>query len=793
MNPISSAPLDAHFRYRIFHDVVAFDSVDGDPQRLLGFDAQAFHAGTADLRERIHVDDEDIAAQLFTPQATATHQVANLRLRQANGRIRCVKCSYERSATAEGVILDLLLVDAKSLPRTLDDAADMANFRAMMENTDDYIFFKDRNHVLTGASQTLVALCDPAEHWTDLLGQTDYDIFPEAFADAYYRLEKQLFAGGEAVNEVQEYLSKEGRKGWVDNRKYPIRNDAGEIVGLYGIARDITEQKQREQALKASEQRFRTLFESTPSIAVQGYDPERRVIFWNRASEDLYGYSREEVFGRRLEDLIIPDAMRQGVINAVNGWLAGGQAIPPAELLLRHKEGTAVPVFSSHVMQPGPNGPEMYCIDIDLSQQKRAESRLALVMEATKVLIWELDFTTDKLAYDGSALTSLGLEAADAPDSLTGWLARVHADDLPRFMAMLEQVLQPDDTRGFDCEYRFDDNAGGYHWLQSVGRVVQRDAVGRPLLGAGYSINIDERKRNEHELQQREQYQRALLDNFPFAVWLKDTESRFLAVNQEFVQLFGQRNADELVGRDDFDIAPAELAEGYRADDRAVLASGKKKYVEEEIIDADGIRKWYETYKAPVFDVSGSVVGSVGFARDITERRAAALALQEMSAALATSRDLLQQVIDTAPVRVFWKDRDSRYLGCNPLFARDAGKQSPAELIGQDDFAMGWAGQAELYRADDREVMRTGLGRINYEEPQTTPQGKTIWLRTSKLPLRDAQGRVVGVLGLYDDITESKRAEAALKASEEAQRTLIAALPDVIMRFDREGRHLFVS
>ena len=274
--------------------------------------------------------------------------------------------------------------------------------------------------------------------------------------------------------------------------------------------------------------------------------------------------------------------------------------------------------------------------------------------------------------------------------------------------------------------------------------------------------DITARKQNEFELQKRDQYQRALLDNFPFAVWLKDTESRFLTVNQGFVQLFGARSAEELIGKNDFDIAPAELAEGYRADDRAVLASGKKKNVEEEIIDADGTRKWFETYKAPIFDATGSVVGTVGFARDITERRAAALALEEMSAALATSRDLLQQVVDTAPIRVFWKDRDCRYLGCNPVFARDAGKNAPSELIGLDDYAMGWAEQADLYRADDLQVMKSGQPRLDFEEPQTTPDGKPIWLRTSKVPLRDAAGTVTGVLGIYDDITARKQTEIEL-------------------------------
>jgi hypothetical protein len=137
-------------------------------------------------------------------------------------------------------------------------------------------------------------------------------------------------------------------------------------------------------------------------------------------------------------------------------------------------------------------------------------------------------------------------------------------------------------------------------------------------------------------------------------------------------------------------------------------------------------------------------------------------ALSEMSSDLKKTHGLLQQVIDTAPIRVFWKDRDSRYLGCNPAFARDAGKQTPAELIGLDDHAMGWATQADLYRADDKQVMDTGQSRLAYEEPQTTPDGKTIWLRTSKVPLRDAAGNAIGVLGIYEDITDSKHVEQEL-------------------------------
>jgi diguanylate cyclase (GGDEF)-like protein/PAS domain S-box-containing protein len=126
---------------------------------------------------------------------------------------------------------------------------------------------------------------------------------------------------------------------------------------------------------------------------------------------------------------------------------------------------------------------------------------------------------------------------------------------------------------------------------------------------------------------------------------------------------------------------------------------------------------------------------------------------------LADSHKLLQTVIDTLPLRVFWKDTDSRYLGCNIAFAKDGGAVSAQDIIGKVDSQLTWREQAELYRADDRQVMNTDLAKLAYEEPQTTPEGKSIWLRTSKAPLHNADNKTIGVVGVYEDITERKQLE----------------------------------
>jgi PAS domain S-box-containing protein/putative nucleotidyltransferase with HDIG domain len=158
-------------------------------------------------------------------------------------------------------------------------------------------------------------------------------------------------------------------------------------------------------------------------------------------------------------------------------------------------------------------------------------------------------------------------------------------------------------------------------------------------------------------------------------------------------------------------------------------------------------------------DEHGNAVGMIGYSHDISEHKHAQSRLNEVNEKLGLSLNLLKGIIESIPIRVFWKDRELNYLGCNSLFANDAGLTDPEALIGKSDFDMGWQEQAELYRDDDERVMLSGIPKLGYEEPQTTAEGDTIWLRTSKVPLLNTSREVIGVLGIYDDITRQKQAE----------------------------------
>jgi PAS domain S-box-containing protein len=168
---------------------------------------------------------------------------------------------------------------------------------------------------------------------------------------------------------------------------------------------------------------------------------------------------------------------------------------------------------------------------------------------------------------------------------------------------------------------------------------------------------------------------------------------------------------------------------------------------------------WWTT--ARTFRLLGLMcaVALLSFAWIVVLRRRVRL----QTADLRGSRQMLQLVLDHIPQRVFWKDREGRYLGCNKACAADAGVPTPQDIVGKTDHELAWRATADLYVADDRQVTETGQAKIGYEEPQVAPDGTQRWLRTSKAPLPGSDSSVIGVLGTYEDITESKRAEERLQ------------------------------
>jgi len=192
---------------------------------------------------------------------------------------------------------------------------------------------------------------------------------------------------------------------------------------------------------------------------------------------------------------------------------------------------------------------------------------------------------------------------------------------------------------------------GGRVWMAWTNKPVL-DEEGQVLEILAVGSDITERKRAEEALSLRESYLSAILENQPGLVWLKDREGRFLAVNRAFALSCGMERPEEVLGKTDLDIWPGELAEKYRNDDKAVLTKGAPIAVEESISDR-GEMKWFETFKTPVLNKDGQILGTSGFARDITERKRTEEELRRLNRILRALSNTNQAAIHAEGVSDF--------------------------------------------------------------------------------------------------------------------------------------------
>lgn len=200
--------------------------------------------------------------------------------------------------------------------------------------------------------------------------------------------------------------------------------------------------------------------------------------------------------------------------------------------------------------------------------------------------------------------------------------------------------------------------------------------------------------RQTDALEKSRLHQRALLDNQPHLAWLKDREGHFLAVNQAFADACGQSSPESVVGKTDLDVWPRELAEAYRADDEAVMQSGIKKAVEEEIAGVDGTN-WFETYKSPVYAPGGEIVGTTGVSRDISIRKRAELARLQ-------SERKFEQVFDLAPDPIAVTALTGEMLYANRAFCAATG-YAREEILGRRALDLNvWEDPAVRARAMER-------------------------------------------------------------------------------------------
>jgi PAS domain S-box-containing protein len=289
---------------------------------------------------------------------------------------------------------------------------------------------------------------------------------------------------------------------------------------------------------------------------------------------------------------------------------------------------------------------------------------------------------------------------------------------------------------------------------------------------AGYGLSQLKEIEAQRIMRENEKRNLAIIQSTSDWIWELDRHGKYSYCSERVESILGYK-AEEIIGKSPHDLMPKNERESINVIFQTTSETKEPLVnLENWKLHKNGNMVCLLTNVSPVLDKTNKIIGYIGSDKDITERKHKEEALQRSEEKLRASNLIIEGIINSIPARVFWKDKNLVYLGCNTAFAIDGGYSHPKDIVGKDDFQMGWSDQAELYRCDDRYVIGNGCAKLNIEEPQTTPDGKTITLLTSKIPLRNSAGEITGILGTYMDITEQKAVEQKAQENELKFRTV---------------------
>ncbi|WP_053997928.1 putative bifunctional diguanylate cyclase/phosphodiesterase [Ahrensia marina] len=233
-------------------------------------------------------------------------------------------------------------------------------------------------------------------------------------------------------------------------------------------------------------------------------------------------------------------------------------------------------------------------------------------------------------------------------------------------------------------------------------------------------------------------------------VYAKDTDGYFLVGSDALARYYGLESAQELIGKTIFDVRGAAEAKRITAREQAIMAGGDSLInMEEELIDTNGVSKWIQISKVAMKDENGKIIGLIGMAGDITERK-------NNERILDAERQLFRALIDQVPDYLFVKDTESAFVVANRALAADLGLE-PAELIGKTDFAFHREKIASKFYGDEQEIVHTGKALFDLEEMVIDYSGAEKWFSASKAPLLDDDNQIIGIVGVCRDITQHKK------------------------------------
>ena len=559
------------------------------------------------------------------------------------------------------------------------------------------------------------------------------------------------------------------------------------------LTKELEECKRVEKELRESKHLLTAIIETHPNV-LYVYDLiEQRSFHYNHQLYASIGYTSEEVIqmgAAMLEKLMHPDDLAKFPQYLQQFETATDGEVFELEYRMKHKNGEYRWFYSQDtVFSRTEEGKPKQILGTatDITQRKQIEEALRLSEERWQLAvagnqhgIFDWNINTGYTFLSTGLIQMLGYENYELRQHVEQWRDLLHPDDIERVMDTLKGYLDKK-LEQYVVEFRLCCKDGSYKWILSGGQ-AQWDEDGKPVRMVGSHQDISERKQAEIELHRREQEFRALVENSPDIIGRFDHQLRHLYVNPA-AELATGITPETFIGKTHKDLGMSEeIVTFFQSALQSVFDTGKERLIEFSFPTPTGIQ-YYQSRIVPEFNSDGTIGTVLKVARNITELKQAEEELQK-------SNNILRSLIDSTPDVVFIKDEKGRYIVANSTVLRWLAKPME-EIIGFDDTALFEPKIARQIMEVDQRIRTTGES-LAYEE--TVPEkGIMRTLLSTKCPWRDAEGNIIGVVGISRDISERKLAEEKLQETTFHYQQILDAIPDFVLCKGSQSRIIYAN
>ncbi|BAY61292.1 two-component hybrid sensor and regulator [Calothrix brevissima NIES-22] len=635
---------------------------------------------------------------------------------------------------------------------TLAEASPVVIFR--FDADSNCIYVNDRWSEMTGKPITAAL----GMGWVDTLHPDDRDRLEKAWYDAC--------AQNIIYQNEGRCLRSDGSIIWFYVQSLPETDPNNNIIGYIGTLTDITSRKLAEEELVRQQQLQEVIFnESTDALFL--VDPETLLTLdCNRRALELFEVAdKVELMGIEGRTLQRHPFSVEELVDIVGQMQSKGFWSAEIEYVTSRGKYFWGNIAAKPITVAGRN---LNLVRItDISDRKESEQVLAIYTRELADLYNNAPCGYHSVDADGrfvninnTELQWLGYtyqEIIGKPftDFLTETSRAVFQHQFPKFK-----------QRGWvkDLEFEMVCKDGSILPILLNATAVKSED-GTYLFSRSSIFDMRDRKQAEEAIMLYAREVEDLYNNAPCGYHSLDSEGCLIKVNETELQWLGY-NREEMLGQPLVNFFTESSRLAFITNYPTFKERGWAKDLEYDMVCKDGSILPVLISATAVKDAHGNYLYNRATLFDISDARQQAAQRKQAQKELEESRTMLRLILDTIPQRVFWKDRNSRFLGCNPGFAQDY-QLTPVDIIGKTDAELPWAKWADAYRADDAMVMQTKTAKLGNEEPTTNVNGELIWLRTSKVPLTNSAGEVIGILGSYEDITDRKQAEEQLRQTNE--------------------------